>query len=148
MKVILQEKVANLGTVGDVVNVKAGYARNFLIPKDMAVMATEGNVVVFEKRRTELEKRAAAVIAKANARAEVINALVLTLEAQVSDEGKLFGSIGAREIAEAAVAKGADLARSEVALPEGPIRAVGEYEITTHLDGEVFAVLKLHVVGA
>lgn len=129
MQVILQEKVSNLGTVGDIVDVKPGFARNFLLPSGKAVRATKDSIAEFEKIRATLEKRAEEQVAAARARMEKIEAATLVLEAQASDEGKLFGSITPRDIAEAAIAQLLELAKSEVKLPEGPIRAIGEHEV-------------------
>lgn len=148
MKVILQEKIANVGDVGDQVNVKPGFGRNYLIPQNKAVMATVGNIAEFEKHRAELEKKAAEILAAAQARAETLHTLELTLEAQASDEGKLFGSIGPRDIADAAVAVGTELEKREVHLPEGPIRNVGEYQVDVQLHSEVMTTIKVTVVSA
>ncbi|OGT43615.1 MAG: 50S ribosomal protein L9 [Gammaproteobacteria bacterium RIFCSPHIGHO2_12_FULL_40_19] len=145
MKVILQERVTNLGNVGDQVNVKAGYARNFLLPRNKAAQATASNIVAFEKRRVELEKLAAEVFAAAQQRAEVLEGHTVTLSVQASEEGKLFGSIGPRDIAKAVTDSGKALEKSEVEMPEGPIRAVGEHTITVHLHGEVHAKIKVVV---
>lgn len=145
MKVILQERVTNLGNVGDQVNVKAGYARNFLLPRGKAAQATEANIVIFEKRRKELEKKAAEVFAAAQKRATEFEGFVVTLTAEASDEGKLFGSIGPRDIAKAATDAGKPLEKSEVEMPEGPIRIIGENTITVNLHGEVHAKIKVVV---
>jgi len=147
MKVILQEKIADLGGVGDQVSVKPGYGRNYLIPHQKAVLATPENIAEFEKRRAELEKEAAKVLAAAQTRAKKLEALQLKIEAQAGDEGKLFGSIGPRDIAEAATHAGAELAKSEVSMPD-PIRHTGAYEISVSLQGEVTATVKLEVVAA
>ncbi len=148
MRVIIQEKVANLGKVGDQVTVKPGYGRNYLIPQQKAVLATPENIAEFEKRRVELEKVAAEVLAVAQERAKKLEALSLKIEAQAGEEGKLFGSVGPRDIAEAATHAGAELAKSEVTMPEGPIRQAGEYEITISLHSEVTATLKVAIVAA
>jgi large subunit ribosomal protein L9 len=145
MKVILQERVTNLGNVGDQVNVKAGYARNLLLPRGKAVQATADNIVAFEKRRVELEKNAAKVLADAQKRAASFEGVVVTLAVQASDEGKLFGSVGPRDIAEAVTKTGKDLEKSEVEMPEGPIRTVGETVVTLHLHGEVQAKITVVV---
>ena len=145
MKVILQERIANWGNVGDQVNVKAGFARNFLLPRGKAVQATESNIVAFEKRRVELEKKAAEMFAAAKERAAKFEGHAVTITAQASEEGKLFGSIGPRDIAKAVSDSGHVLEKSEVEMPEGPIRAIGEYTITLHLHGEVSAKIKLVV---
>lgn len=148
MRVILQEKVANLGNVGEIVNVKTGYARNFLLPQAKVVRATEANLANFEKRRADLEKRAQAELEKAQARLDQIKALTLVLAAQCSDEGKLFGSISPREIAEAAVQAGVELCKSEVKLPEGPIRAVGQFDVDIVLHGDVHGQISVEVKSA
>lgn len=145
MQVILKEKVANLGSVGDVVDVKPGYARNFLIPRGRAVRATPESIAEFEKIRADLERKAAEVLAAAKARLEKVEALGLVLEAQASDEGKLFGSVGPRDIADAATKAGVELTKSEVKLPEGPIRAVGEFEVDIVLHSDVHGKMTVAV---
>ncbi|USD65057.1 50S ribosomal protein L9 [Vibrio sp. SCSIO 43136] len=149
MQVILLDKIGNLGGLGDTVNVKAGYARNFLIPQAKAVMATKANVEMFEARRSELEAKVAEQLAAAEARAEKVNALeAVTIESKAGDEGKLFGSIGTRDIADAITAAGVEVAKSEVRLPEGALRNVGEFEISVQLHSEVFATVNLVVAAA
>ena len=145
MQIILKEKVANLGKVGDVVDVKPGFARNFLIPRGSAVRATTDNVTEFEKIRADLERKAAEVMAAAEARMQKVVGLALVIEAQASDEGKLFGSVGPRDVAEAATAAGVDLAKSEVKLPEGPIRAIGEFEVDVVLHSDVHGKMNIEV---
>jgi large subunit ribosomal protein L9 len=147
MQIILLEKVANLGALGDQVTVKPGYARNFLFPQGKAVPATKTNVAEFETRRAELEKEAATKLSAAESRKEKIEEIELSIAVKAGDEGKLFGSLGNRDIAELASQAGVELAKAEVRLPEGPIRNVGEYDITIQLHAEVSAVLKLHVVA-
>lgn len=147
MEVILLENIAKLGDLGDKVTVKSGYGRNFLIPQKKAVPATADNLKEFEARRAELEKVAAEKLEEAKARAEKIEALSISVATKAGDEGKLFGSITVRDIADAAEAAGEVLEKSEVRLPEGPIRELGEYEITIHLHPEVDATLKLAVVA-
>ena len=147
MQIILLEKIANLGSLGDQVTVRPGYARNFLFPEGKAVPATKANVEQFETRRAELEAQAADKLAAAQARAERIDEIELSAAVKAGDEGKLFGSLGNRDIADLATAAGVELAKSEVLLPEGPVRQVGEYDITIRLHPEVEAVLKLHVVA-
>ena len=146
MEVILLETIAKLGDLGDKVTVKAGYGRNFLIPQKQAVPATAENLEVFKARRAELEKIAGEKLVEAQSRAETINALSVSLETKAGEEGKLFGSVTVRDIAEAAGAKGVALEKSEIRLPEGPIRELGEFEINVHLHAEVDAILKLAVV--
>ena len=148
MEVILLEKVANLGSLGDKVKVKAGYGRNFLLPYGKAVPATEANLKAFEERRAELEKAAAEKQAAAQARAEALEGAAFTISSKAGEEGKLFGSIGVRDIADAITAGGTDVEKSEVRLPEGPIRVTGEYEIELQLHSDVEATVKLAVVAA
>lgn len=148
MKVILQERIANLGNVGDQVKVKPGYARNFLLPRAKAVQATESNIVSFEKRRVELEKKAVEVLAAAKERAATFEGHEVKLAVQASEEGKLFGSIGPRDIAKTVSDSGKALEKSEIEMPEGPIRTVGEYSVTVHLHGEVHAKIKVIVSAA
>ncbi|RDE25035.1 50S ribosomal protein L9 [Motiliproteus coralliicola] len=147
MEVILLEKVGKLGGLGDKVNVKAGYGRNYLVPYGKAVPATKSNIESFEARRAELEKAAAEKLAAAEARAEKLNELELTIVAKAGDEGKLFGSIGTRDIADAIAAAGGDADKSEVRLPEGVLRSTGEYEIDVQLHSDVTAVVKLNVTA-
>jgi len=147
MNVILLEKVQNLGDLGEQVNVKAGYGRNFLIPQGKAVSATKDNVIKFEERRAELEKTAAEKLAAAEARKTGIEALEITISQQAGDEGKLFGSIGTNDIAEAITAAGADVSKAEVRLPEGVLRHTGDYEVNVELHSDVVAVVKLSVVA-
>ncbi|WP_320819975.1 50S ribosomal protein L9 [Thalassolituus sp.] len=147
MQIILLEKIANLGTLGDQVSVKPGYARNFLFPQGKAVPATKVNVEQFETRRAELEAQADANLAEANARKEKIEEIELSVAVKAGDEGKLFGSLGNRDIADLASQAGVEVAKSQVRLPNGPIRNVGEFDITIQLHAEVSAVLKLHVVA-
>ena len=148
MEVILLDKVSGLGDLGDKVNVKSGYGRNYLIPKGIAVFATKENVAAFEARRAELEKEAADKKAAAETRKAAIEALEgVTLTHNAGEEGKLFGSVGTTDIAAACTEAGAEVAKSEVRLPEGPFREVGEHEVTIHLYPEVDAVVKINIVG-
>ncbi|CZF85058.1 MULTISPECIES: 50S ribosomal protein L9 [Grimontia] len=148
MQVILLDKIANLGGLGDQVTVKSGYARNFLIPQGKAVMATKSNVEHFEARRADLEAKVAEALAAAQARAEQVEALeAVEIASKAGDEGKLFGSIGTRDIADAVTAAGVAVAKSEVRLPEGALRNTGEYEVSLQLHSEVFATVKLNVVA-
>ena len=147
MEVILLEKVANLGSLGDKVKVKAGYGRNFLLPYGKAVPATEANLKAFEERRAELEKAAAEKQAAAQARAEALEGAAFTISSKAGEEGKLFGSIGVRDIADAITAGGTEVEKSEVRLPEGPIRVTGEYEIELQLHSDVEVTIKLAVVA-
>ena len=137
MQVILLEKVANLGDLGDQVKVRAGYGRNFLIPQKKAVAATKSNIEMFEARRAELEQAAAATLAAAQARAGEIQAVgTITLVHNAGEEGKLFGSVGPGEIAEALTAAGAAVEKREVIMPEGPIHSLGQFvvQVRTHSD--------------
>ena len=137
MEVILLERVDNVGGIGDRVRVKSGYARNYLIPKGKATLATPANIAKFEARRAELEAKAAAELEAAKTRAKAIEGKTLRITAQAGPEGKLFGSIGTVDIAEACRKLGADIERSEVRLPDGPIRVVGEHKIELHLHTDV-----------
>nr|VFK67666.1 MAG: large subunit ribosomal protein L9 [Candidatus Kentron sp. UNK]VFK72908.1 MAG: large subunit ribosomal protein L9 [Candidatus Kentron sp. UNK] len=147
MEIILLGKIENLGVLGDTVNVKPGYARNHLIPKGKAVTATPKNVAAFEARRAELEQQQTDILGRAQARAEKINGSVLSLSAKAGDEGRLFGSIGAREIVAAAGAADLEIQKDEIRLPSGPLRRTGEYEITVHLLPDVDANIKVDVVS-
>lgn len=143
MEVILLEKVGRLGTVGDKVNVKSGFGRNYLLPQGKAVTATATNVAEFEARRKELELAANDKLVSAKARAEQLAELVVTIKANAGDEGKLFGSIGARDIAVAITEAGVKVSKSEVKLPEGTLRDVGEYDIDVQLHVDVIQAVKL-----
>lgn len=146
MQIILLDKVANLGSLGDQVNVKAGYARNFLVPQGKAVPATKKNIEFFEVRRAELEAKLADVLKAAEERAAQINALVkVTIASKAGDEGKLFGSIGTRDIADAVKARGVNVSKSEVRLPNGVLRTVGEHEVSFQVHGEVFAKIIIDI---
>ena len=147
MEVILLEKIANLGNLGDKVAVKAGYARNFLLPFGKATPANAANIEAFEARRAELEKIAAERKTEAEARAEKLAELTVTITANAGEEGKLFGSIGTRDIADAVTAAGVELEKSEVRLPEGPLRNVGTFDIAVHLHTDVETTVKLEVVA-
>ena len=147
MEVILLEKVGKLGGLGDRVTVKGGYARNFLLPQGRAVLANESNVAEFETRRAELEKAAKEQLDAATARAEGLNQKVVTITAKAGDEGKLFGSVGTRDISEAAEAAGLTLDKSEVRLPEGPLRTTGEHEVQCQVHAEVFATITVVISG-
>jgi large subunit ribosomal protein L9 len=147
MEVILLENIGNLGALGDKVDVKAGYGRNFLIPHGKAVAATADNLVQFETRRAELEAAAAATLSAAETRAEGINGLgLVSIEANAGEEGKLFGSVGTRDIAAAITAAGAEIDKAEVRLPEGALRELGEYEIAIQLHGDVTAMVAIAVI--
>jgi len=143
MEVILLEKVENLGSLGDRVHVKPGYGRNFLIPSGKATPATEEHIKAFEARRAELEKTAADALSEAEARRSRLADMTITIKAKAGDEGKLFGSIGTADIAAAIVAEGVEVERSEVRLPEGAFRQLGEYTIQLHLHTDVDTELTL-----
>lgn len=147
MEVILLQKVDNLGGLGDKVKVRAGYGRNYLLPQGLAKPATPENVAEFEARRAELEKAAAETLAAAVARKEKLEALEVTITSKAGGEGKLFGSVGTVDIADAVTAMGHELERREVRLPEGPIRTAGEHEVELHLHADVNATIKVIIVG-
>ncbi|MGX2973481.1 50S ribosomal protein L9 [Ursidibacter arcticus] len=148
MQVILLDKVAQLGTVGDQVTVKAGFARNYLIPQGKAVMATAANIAHFEARRAELEAKAAEALAAAQARAaSLANLAAIVITSKAGDDGRLFGSVGARDIADAITAAGVAVTKSEVRLPEGALRTIGEHEVKLHLHAEVNATVTINVVS-
>jgi len=145
MEVILLEKVENLGNLGDRVNVKPGYGRNFLIPSGKATPATEEHIKAFEERRAELEKAAADSLASAEARRDQLEGMAITITAKAGDEGKLFGSVGTSDIAEAIGAAGVSIERHEVRLPEGAFRQLGEYQVGIHLHTDVNTEIRLIV---
>lgn len=147
MNVILLEKIRNLGDLGDSVSVAAGYGRNFLIPQGKAVPATKDNLKHFEERRAELQAAADEKFAKAQARADQLAGLTVTVTANAGDEGKLFGSVGTADIADAVTAQGVELQKKEVRMPEGAIRQTGEFTFEVHLHPEVEANIKVIVVG-
>jgi large subunit ribosomal protein L9 len=147
MEVILLESVQKLGELGDKVTVKSGHGRNFLIPQKKAVPATAENLQQFEERRADLEAAAGDKLSIAKNRAKKVDELSITITTKAGEEGKLFGSITVRDVADACDAAGVKLEKSEVRLPEGPIRELGEFEINIHLHPEVDAVLKLAVVA-
>ncbi|TFG87887.1 MAG: 50S ribosomal protein L9 [Chromatiales bacterium] len=147
MDVILLEKVENLGNIGDQVKVRSGYGRNFLLPRGKATLATSSNIAIFEARRAEFEKKQAEELATAKQRAAAAGKLSLQLTAKAGTEGKLFGSLGTADIAEACTAAGVPVKRSEVRLPEGPIRTTGDHSIDLHLHSDVNATLRITVVA-
>jgi len=148
MDIILLEKVGNLGQVGDRVRVKSGYARNYLIPQGKGTLATPENVARFEARRAELERKAAEGLGEAQARARQLEGQAVTISAQAGPEGKLFGSIGTVDIAEACTGLGVAVQRSEVRLPEGPIRVLGEHRVELHLHTDVDVAITVRVEAA
>src|SRR5579885_1956551 len=145
MEVILLQKVKNLGGLGDKVRVKPGYGRNFLVPQGKAVAATEANLAEFEKRRAEYEAKANQVLSAADTRKNALEGASVTIKANASPEGKLFGSVGPRDIADAFSAAGHPLEKSEVVMGEGPIRHTGEFEIHVHLHADVHTTVKVVV---
>ena len=145
MQVILLEKIRNLGLLGDTVTVKSGYGRNYLIPQKKAVFATPDNVKMFEERREELEKKAAQSLAQAEQRAAKLNDVSIIIEAQASDEGKLYGSIGTVEISRAITDAGVEVNKNEVLLPEGALRTTGEFDIQVSLHSDVTVELTLAI---
>ena len=145
MELILLQKVTNLGGLGDKVNVKPGYGRNFLIPYGKAVPATEANLAAFEAKRAEYEAKANATLADAEARKEKLDGQVVTIKANASTEGKLFGSVGPRDIAEALTAAGFPVEKNEVTLGEGPLRRTGEFDIELRLHADVHTTVKVIV---
>jgi large subunit ribosomal protein L9 len=137
MEIILLEKVDNVGGIGDLVRVKSGYARNYLIPQGKATLATAENKAKFESRRAELEAKAAAELGAAQDRAKQLEGLTLKIEMQAGAEGKLFGSVGTVDIAEEIGKRGIEVERSEIRLPEGPLRTVGSHQVALHLHADV-----------
>jgi len=146
MDIILLQKVANLGNIGDRVKVKSGYGRNFLLPQGKATLATPDNIAKFEGRRAEFEKVARGELESAQRRAAKLQGFKLTLTAKAGSEGKLFGSIGTADIATGVKAAGHDIERSEVRLPAGPIRQAGEHVVQLHLHTDVTVELQLVIV--
>lgn len=147
MEIILLQKVANLGNIGDRVKVKAGYGRNFLLPQGKATLATPDNIAKFETRRSELEQAAGQDLSQAQARAAKLAGFKLSLTAKAGGEGKLFGSVGTSDIAEATSKAGFELERSEVRLPNGPIRQAGEHVVQLHLHTDVTVDLPVTIVA-
>ena len=149
MEVILLEKVANLGGLGEKVSVKSGFGRNFLIPQGKAVFASAENLKAFEERRAELEQQAADKLATAEARKAQIEALSdgVTIAHKSGEEGRLFGSVGTVDIARACTEAGVEVSKSELRLPEGPFRVAGEYEVTVHLHTDIDSILKVVIIG-
>ena len=147
MQVILLEKIVNLGNLGDMVTVKPGYARNYLVPQGLATVATAENIKLFEERRLELEKASADKLQAAQGRAKELEGQSVEIASRASDEGTLFGSVGLIEIADAFSAKGLELNTSEIQLPEGPIKAIGEYEVAVSVHPEVHFEVNVVVVA-
>lgn len=147
MQVILLQRIANLGKLGDTVNVKSGYGRNYLVPQGKALPATQANIEKFEARRAELEKQEAQELAEANKRAEALQDVNVIIRAKSGDEGKLFGSIGTRDIADALTKSGLPVDRSEVKLPEGALRNVGEYNVDIQLHHDINASILVTILA-
>ncbi len=147
MEIILLEKVHNLGGIGEKVNVRSGYGRNFLIPQGKAVPATGKNIKLYEEKRAELEKQAAENFAHAKERAIEIEKLKLTIRSKAGEEGKLYGSIGARDIADAITEAGQKVSKSEIRLPEGAIRQTGEHPINVHLHSDVSVTITVNILA-
>ena len=147
MQLILLQNVTNLGKLGDKVNVKPGYGRNFLVPQGKAVPATEANLAEFEAKRAEYEAKAKAQLEGAEGRKAALENAEVTISANASTEGKLYGSIGPREIAEALTKLGHKVEKSEVVMGEGPLRRTGEHEVVVHLHADVETTVKVIVVG-
>lgn len=147
MQVILMEKVVNLGQLGDVVKVKDGYARNYLVPQRKAKRATAANIAEFEAKRADLEKAQAEVLAAAKARAEKLEGLMVQISQKAGVDGRLFGSVGNSDIADAVKAQGFELAKSEVRLPEGPLKQVGDHPVTLALHTDVLVNITVSVLG-
>jgi large subunit ribosomal protein L9 len=147
MNVILLERVPNLGDLGDKVKVRPGYARNYLLPQGRAIAATPANLAEFDKRRAELETRQLEARTVAETQAASLEGLVVTMARRAGEEGRLFGSVGTSDIAEAVTALGIPLERQQVRLPTGPLRQVGDYDIAVHLHADVDVVIKVQVVA-
>lgn len=147
MQVILLEKIDNVGVLGDLVDVKAGFARNFLLPQGKAEIATSDNVEAFKQRREELEKQQAAALGAAQTRASSLEGSSFTVTSRAGAEGKLFGSVGTDEIVTTVTAQGQEIEKKEVRLPDGPLRSVGEHPITLHLHADVNVEVTIVVVG-
>ncbi len=147
MQVILLEKIRNLGDLGDQVNVKPGFGRNYLIPHRKAVAATEENKALFNARRAELEKTQADALVRARSRAQTMAGATVQIVSKASEEGKLFGSVGTADIADAMTAAGFELARSEVLLPNGPLKNIGDHEVSVLLHSEMTVHIIVSVIG-
>ncbi len=146
MELILLEKVQNLGNLGDKVNVKPGFGRNYLVPTRKAVKATKDNIEEFEKRRAEFEMKANDTLVAAKARAKSMEAAMVSIPANASSEGKLYGSVGTREIAEAMNSAGYSVEKAEVSLPEGTIRQLGQFEVELRLHADVKVIVTINVI--
>ena len=147
MEVILLEKIHKLGDLGQQVRVKPGYGRNYLIPKGKAIPATEANIAKFEARRAELEKTQQDVQARAAARAKALTDLTVTMSRRAASEGKLYGSVGTVDIAEAVIATGTEVLKQEVRLPEGPLRMLGEHKVDLQLHADVVVTITVNIIA-
>ncbi len=147
MQVILLEKIDNVGLLGDLVDVKSGFARNFLLPQGKAEMATEANIEAFKQRRAELEKQQADALAAAEARKAQLDGVTVSITSRAGTEGKLFGSIGTEEIRSACEAAGHAVEKKEVRMPDGPLRMIGEHPVTLHLHSDIDVTITVNVVG-
>ena len=147
MQVILLEKIDKIGQLGDLVDVKAGFARNFLLPQGKAEMATPENMEAFKQRRAELEQQQAESLASANERKNALDGMIVSITSRAGTEGKLFGSIGTEEIRTAFETAGQTVEKKEIRLPEGPLRNVGEHPVTLHLHTDVDVEVVVNVVG-
>ena len=147
MEIILLEKITNLGNLGDKVNVKAGYGRNYLVPQGKAVVATAKKIAEFEARRAELEKNAAEKLNAAQARAAALSKLEIVIKHKAGDEGKLFGSIGTHNIADAMTAAGTPVEKNEIRLPQGVIRHIGDYAVDVHLHSDVTVTVSVKIAA-
>ncbi len=147
MQIILLEKVTNLGQLGDVVKVKNGYARNFLVPHGKAKRATPENLAEFEKRRAELEKQQGDILVQAQSRAETLNGMLVQITQKAGVDGKLFGSVTSADIADALKAQGFEVAKGEIRMPDGPLKQVGDHDVTLGLHSDVTATIKVSVLG-
>ncbi len=147
MQIILLEKVINLGQLGDVVKVKNGYARNFLVPHGKAKRATPENLAEFEKRRAELEKQQGDILVQAQSRAEKLNGMLVQITQKAGVDGKLFGSVTTADIADALKAQGFEVAKGEIRMPDGPLKQVGDHDVTLGLHSDVTATIKVSVLG-
>ena len=147
MQVILREKIRKLGNLGELVNVKPGYARNFLIPGKKGMMATKANLERFEAERAELERCAQETLAGAQTRADQLKELAITISASAGEGGKLFGSIGTRDVADAITKAGVEVHKHEIRMPNGVIRQTGEYEISLHLHTDIDTPIKVNIVA-
>ena len=146
MEVILLEKVHQLGSLGDRVKVRPGYGRNYLIPMGKAVPATAQNVAKFEAARAEFERTQAEILEQAKAKAAALGTLTVTIASKAGTEGRLYGSVGTADIASAVTASGVTIAKSEVRLPQGPLREVGEHVVNLHLHADVDVMIKVMII--